>query len=586
MANAPENLVIATAGHVDHGKSTLVKALTSIDPDRLAEEKKRGLTIDIGFAHFQTPGGLQVGFVDLPGHHRFIRNMLAGVSSTPAALLVVAADEGVRQQTVEHLEILDLLKVEQGIVVFTKRGRAEPNLTQLQDTVAGTVAQDWPVVEVDSVQGTGLDELVKQIEELPARTRGGSRRAHLWIDRAFTIDGAGTVVTGTLRGSPLTKATTMVVAGTDQPVRLRRIQSYGVQVDRAAPGSRVACNLSGVDADAVGRGTLLTEPHGFMMRNVFGASLKAASSGLPKRASLVLHIGTEEVEAGVTVLGQPEIAPGHTGFAIVRTKRRIPVAALDRFILRDTGRWVTAAGGQVLALDVSDRRIDWLAELDRRAGSDPHGIAAFELERLVIADAGQIANLSAGAEPDVAIHEPGARMLLARLNTELVAAPKGLSPKQIGGLLGIDERTTASLIEVWVSQGHLRIADGMVRAATPDALSPDDRVRADNEIRRLAEQGVNVEPTTLESALVRELERMGECVTAAPGIVYPHAVWEAITDRVVALIKRNPEGVTVSDIREELGTSRKYAVPILEKLDRELITRRVGDKRTLGARSR
>src|SRR6266446_1404885 len=320
------SFVVGTAGHIDHGKSTLITALTGIDPDRLAEEKRRGMTIDLGFAHLRLPSGREIGIVDVPGHARFIRNMLAGAHGLDAVILVVAADEGVMPQTREHLDIIDLLDVRRGLVALTKTGLAQ--LT------------------------AALDALLEE-----SSLREDSGRPRLPIDRVFTMSGFGTVVTGTLVDGSLAVGDEMEVGPGGRRVRIRGLQRHNQKVEKVSPGNRVAANLSGVEKTELSRGDVLARPHSMQATRRIDATLRVvASAAQPVRhgAELLLHTGSVEVACRAIMLGADEIAPGGDGWVQLYLERPVAAMAGDRFVLRAPSPPMTIAGGTFL--DVAPRK--------------------------------------------------------------------------------------------------------------------------------------------------------------------------------------------------------------------------------------
>ncbi|MGH2379539.1 MAG: selenocysteine-specific translation elongation factor, partial [Candidatus Limnocylindria bacterium] len=355
---APAIRVVGTAGHVDHGKSTLIRVLTGIDPDRLREEQERGMTIDLGFAHLRLPRGTEIGIVDVPGHQDLIRNMLAGVGSIDAVLLVVAADEGVMPQTREHLAILELLGVATGVIALSKRDLVDDELAALvaedvRAAVRGTPLAGAPLVPVSATTGGGLAELVGRIEDVlgaspPRRDLG---RPRLPIDRAFTMTGFGTVVTGTLIDGALAVGDEVEVVPGGRHARIRGLQTHRRPVERAAPGSRVAANLVGIDKADLERGMTLVRPGSTGAAAILGLRLVVlpeASGPVLHDEQVKVHVGTAEVMARVSVLEGDEISPGSDGWAQLRLAEPVAAAGGDRLVVRRPSPPETLGGGAVV----------------------------------------------------------------------------------------------------------------------------------------------------------------------------------------------------------------------------------------------
>src|SRR5205823_1324692 len=358
------SFVVGTAGHIDHGKSTLITALTGIDPDRLAEEKRRGMTIDLGFAHMWLRSGREIGIVDVPGHARFMRNMLAGAHGLDAVLLVVAADEGVMPQTREHLEIVDLLEVRRGLIALTKIDLVDDDwlalvIQEVRTALRGTSLEDAGVVPVSALTGAGLPELAAALDGLleEAEPRRDSGRPRLPIDRVFTMSGFGTVVTGTLVDGTLHVGDELEVMPSGRRVRVRGLQRHNEKAESVGPGNRVAANLSGAEKHELARGDVLAPPGALRPARRVDARVRVlASAPRPVRhgASVLLHTGTAEVSCRVIVLEGDEIAPGAEGWAQLYLERPIAASAQDRFVLRLPSPATTLAGG--VFVDVAPRK--------------------------------------------------------------------------------------------------------------------------------------------------------------------------------------------------------------------------------------
>ncbi|MGH2654477.1 MAG: selenocysteine-specific translation elongation factor, partial [Actinomycetota bacterium] len=379
--------VVATAGHVDHGKSSLIVRLTGIDPDRWEEEKRRGLTIDLGFAWGTLPSGREIGFVDVPGHERFVRNMLAGVGPVRLVLFVVAADEGWKPQSEEHLAIVDVLGAEGGVVALTKGDLVTGDTlagreAEVRDRLAGTVLEGSPLVACSAVTGHGLDALRAALDDMVAAAPAPEDRGRprIAIDRSFTIRGAGTVVTGTLTGGTLAVGEEARVYPEGHPVRIRSLQTHRRAVDVARPVSRVAANLAGVPTDAASRGDVLARTGQWRPAAVVEARVRPVrglAHPLTARGAYKLYVGSAERDARMRLYGARELSPGDSGFARIRLSRPVVVETGDRFVLREAGRRETVAGGVILDADPPARPgPDPVARLAGREGAGREELAA------------------------------------------------------------------------------------------------------------------------------------------------------------------------------------------------------------------
>jgi selenocysteine-specific elongation factor len=566
--------VVATAGHVDHGKSTLVKALTGTDPDRLAEEKRRGLTIDLGFASTKLPSGRGAAFIDVPGHVRFLKNMLAGVGSVDACLFVVAATEGWKPQSEEHLRILSLLGIEHGLIALTKIGLADEELRELAameiaDRVAGTFLEDAPIVEVDALEGVGVDDLAVALDALldVTPTATDHKRPRLWIDRVFAARGSGTVVTGTLTGGLLRVDDELLVLPLGESVRIRALQSLHAERTKVGPGNRLAVNLSGVSHDRVGRGDVLVRDHQWHVTRRFDGRLRvldALDHSVTRRGAHVAYLGSGEYPVRVRVLGPAQIQPGAEGAVRVHLPVGLPLLPGDRFILRESGRGETLGGGEILDIDPMvvaskaspDRSVDRV--IHERGRVDVDDLFRLTGERRT-PDVGNWV-----VDPDELRRE---RDGLA----EAVAAagPLGLE------LAGLDEfaRAVLEIVEdVQVEGGHVRVADAV------DPLAGHPFVAALEAAPFTPPPPVGVDPAEL-----RELVRRGEVIDEG-GVYFAATAIDAAARGVARLLQDEPDGVTVAAVRDAWGTSRKFAIPLITHLDNNGITRRRGDLRIAGPR--
>ncbi len=566
--------VIATAGHVDHGKSTLVRALTGIDPDRLAEEKERGLTIDLGFAWVALPSGAEVSFVDVPGHVRFLRNMLAGVGGVDACVFVVAAPEGWKPQSEEHLRILELLGHHHGIIVLTKVGVVDDELRELalldiEEHVEGTFLEGAEIVEVDALSGHGLDELRAALDRLVERTPTAVDvdRPRLWVDRSFSATGSGTVVTGTLAGGSLDVDDALIVEPGGTEVRIRAIQSRKEVVDRVEPGSRAACNLVGVARTDIGRGDVLVRPGQWWTTATFDASLQVLDSldhPVSRRGAYHVYLGTAEHRGALRVLGVEALEPGDRGFVRIHLPVALPLTPGDRFLLRETGRDETVGGGEVL--DVDPVLPAARATPDR------------SIER-VVAERGEVEAETLSLLVGERVEPTIGRWVLAP-EAEAAARERVRAAVDEAGPLGLDlarldelDRAVLDLLDGIEIDGGLARPAGLV---DPLADHPYPPMLAAAPFSPPPPDGV-------DRGELRELIRRGDVVESDGQYYAPSAIAEA-TRRIRGLLAAQPDGVTVAEIRDELGTTRKHVLPLLAHLDGSGATRRREDRRIAGPR--
>ena len=566
--------VVATAGHVDHGKSTLVEALTGTDPDRFAEEKARGLTIDLGFATTTLPSGAALSLVDVPGHVRFIKNMLAGVGAVDACLFVVAATEGWKPQSEEHLRILELLGVRHGVVALTKVGPADDDLVDLahlevEERVAGTFLEGAPVVDTDAPTGVGLDNLRAALDDLLAATPTAADhgRPRLWIDRAFSARGAGTVVTGTLTGGRLHTDDELAVHPAGSPVRVRSLQNHHAERDELPPGSRCAVNLVGVAHDEVVRGHVLVRSDQWHHTTVVDASLRVLDRldhPVSRRGAHVVYLGSGEHPVRMRILGPDALDPGTEGAVRIHLPEPLPLLPGDRFVLRESGRAETVGGGEVLDVDPMERASR--ARPDRsvdRVVRERGWVPVDELERLT--GERREPDLDRWVVDPVVLH----RTLEDLRNALADAGPRGLD------LVGLGELARAAVVlldDAEVEAGRL------VPAGVADPLADHPFVAA-----LAASPFVPPSPDGVDRGELRELVRRGD-VVEVEGIFFASSAVDAAARLAARLLVDHPEGFTVSTFREEAGNTRKHAMPLLARLDATGMTRRRGDLRIAGPR--
>ncbi|MFF5055060.1 selenocysteine-specific translation elongation factor [Micromonospora sp. NPDC000663] len=575
--------VVATAGHVDHGKSTLVRSLTGMEPDRWAEERRRGMTIDLGFAWTTLPSGATMAFVDVPGHERFVPNMLAGVGPVPAALVVVAADEGWMPQSAEHLAALDALGVAYGLLAVTRADLADPGpaIAHARAEIAATSLGAVPAVAVSGLTGAGLPDLRAALDQLAAGLPAPAvdDPVRLWVDRSFTVRGSGTVVTGTLGGGRLRVGDELELAGADEPVRVRGLHTLGEARPEVTAVARVAVNLRGTPRDRLGRGDALLTPGRFHHTDLVDVRLTGdPAADLP--AALTLHVGSAAVPVRVRPLGPDTVR--------LRLARPLPLLVGDRALLRDPGRHHVTGGVRVL--DVAPpplaRRGAAAARAQALAGLDGRPDLAGELRRRRLVRAGALIRMGVPvhAAPVAGdwLADPEHWRRLGEQVTEEVARHAREHPLEPGMPVDALRQRLAlpdrALVEALV-RPPLRIHAGRVGAASADVL-PEPVARAVQRVRaeygdrpfrapeadRLVDLGLG--PREIGAAV-----RAGALLRLADNVVLlPDAL-----DGAVRVLAGLPQPFTLSAARQALDTTRRVAVPLLELLDRRGATRRLPD---------
>ncbi|HZF03684.1 MAG TPA: selenocysteine-specific translation elongation factor [Patescibacteria group bacterium] len=632
MSAARRHVVVGTAGHIDHGKTSLVKALTGTDTDRLPEEKARGITIDLGFAFLEEPDGLTIEVVDVPGHERFVKNMLAGVGGIDLAMLVIAADEGVMPQTREHLAICSLLHIRTGLVVLTKIDMVETDWVELvRDDVAtlvrGTFLEGAPVVPVSAKTGAGLDELRATLrrlaETVPAR--GTDQLPRLPIDRVFTIKGFGTVVTGTLAAGALGVDDRVEVFPRGLVAKIRGLQTHGHAVERSMAGQRTAVNLQGLERAAVDRGDVIGIAgtlSATALVDVVLEILHDAPRPLKSRDRVRLHAGTSEIMARALLLDGAELAPGKRGFARLRLEAPLVALAGDRFVIRSYSPIVTIGGGTLLDTDPPRlKRPARLAHLNVLEAGAPEavveehvrgaGIGGIRLPALVarvpfgpartrqLLDALAAAGRVTAVERDWSLHADA----VARLRGLVTAALEQFHRAQPlrGGMsreelrvraANADERVFAHVLGALAAEGAVHVDRDKVRLAAHELrLSAAQQTAVDRLEREFREAAAA--PPSAEEALGRAglagdeehelfqlLVESRKLVRVKESLFFHTAALDAIQDKLVAMLRERKE-IGPGDIKDLLGISRKYAIPLLEYFDARRVTTRVGERRVL-----
>ena len=628
------HVVVGTAGHIDHGKTSLVKALTGTDTDRLPEEKARGITIDLGFAFLEEPDGLTIEIVDVPGHERFVKNMLAGVGGIDLAMLVIAADEGVMPQTREHLAICSLLHVRTGLVVLTKTDMVESDwLDLVRDDVAGlvrgTFLEGAPIVAVSSKTGAGLDVLRKTLRMLAASVpeRGTEQLARLPIDRVFTIKGFGTVVTGTLAAGVLAVDDRVEVFPRGLVAKVRGLQTHSRPVERALAGQRTAVNLQGLERAAVERGDVIGHAGTLIAATLVDASLellKDAPRPLKTRDRVRFHAGTSEIMARVLLYETNELAPGGRAFA--RFRLEAPLVALpgDRFVVRSYSPIVTIGGGTLLDVDPGRTRLKVparVAHLRTLEHGTPEevaeehvrhaGVVGIRLGALAarlpfgpsrsrgLLDTIVSAGRAVAVDREWYVHADAVRrlrdMIVAALETFHRAQPlrPGMSREELRGRAGrADDRIFAYVLGALTAEGAAHVDRDKVRLGTHEIrLSAEQQAAVDRVEREFRDAAAS--PPSAAEALGRAGLRGDEdhdlfqllleshrLVRVKESLFFHADALEAIQDKLVTLLRERKE-IGPGDIKDLLGISRKYAIPLLEFFDSRRVTTRVGERRVL-----
>ena len=632
----PTHVVVGTAGHIDHGKTSLVKALTGTDTDRLPEEKARGITIDLGFAFLEEPGGLTIEIVDVPGHERFVRNMLAGVGGIDLAMLVIAADEGVMPQTREHLAICSLLRIKAGLIALTKADLVEPDWLQLvREDVAGAVRATFldgaPILAVSSKTGQGLDDLRAALRTLAASVppRGTDQLPRLPIDRVFTVRGFGTVVTGTLAAGTLAAEDRVEVYPKRAEAKIRGLQAHGHAVATARAGQRTAINLQGLERAAIARGDVVGLPGTLVPSMLVDGTLELlpdAPRPVKTRTRVRFHVGTSEIMARALLLDRPELAPGDTAFARFRLEAPLVARPGDRFVVRSYSPIVTIGGGTLLDVDpprFKRKGPALVAHLSLLQTGSPEvvleehirhvgaggvrlttlsGRVPFGPERLraLLGDL-QASGRVVSVDRDWFIHPESFARLRGLVLDELTAFHRasplkpGMSREELRGRAGAsDERVFAFLLSSLGAEGVVKTDRDKVRLASHEVrLSPEQQRIIDlleGEFSRaeatppsageaLGRAGLTGDE---EHELFQVLVQSGKLVRVKESLFFHAQALEAIQTKLVALLRERKE-IGPSDIKDLLGISRKYAIPLLEFFDQRRVTARVGERRILRA---
>ena len=630
-----KSVIVGTAGHIDHGKTALVKALTGIDADRLEEEKRRGITIDLGFAHLELPGPegkpVRFGFVDVPGHERFVRNMLAGVGGIDLVLLVIAADESIKPQTREHFDICRLLSVKRGITVLTKSDLVDAETLdvvrlEVEDFLKGSFLEGSPILPVSALKGTGIGELkqalVKAAAEVPARDANALPR--LPVDRVFTMKGFGTVVTGTLLSGTIAKESELEAFPRGRRARVRGVQVHGQPSERALAGERTALNLAGVTTDDLQRGMTLAPTDTFhaTYRADAWLSLLPSAKALKNRARVHLHAYTSEGIAELALYGKKQIGPGESDFAQLRLAEPLLLLPGDRFIIRQFSPVITIGGGVVLDAAPSPRKqksgdkIDFLTILQNAvpeeillARASRHMNSGISMPAL-IAETGwtamQARSVVANLQRAGKIVQAGNVLLSAevfRRNSDAVLAAVlkfhnqnplvgGINREALREQANLDVEVFAAVMGPLTRDKKLELAGELVRLPGHGVVMKDEEAESKKIIENaFAKAGLAV-PSLNEvlaglkvdkvraQKIVTLLLRDKVLVKLSDTLVFHHTALADLRKRMAAQ-KANSPTIDVAKFKDLTGVSRKYAIPLLEYLDRERVTKRVGDARVI-----
>ncbi len=630
-------VVVGTAGHIDHGKSALVRALTGTDPDRLQEEKRRGITIDIGFANLDlvSPSGepVRIGFVDVPGHERFVRNMLAGVGGIDLVVLVISAEESIKPQTREHFDIVRLLSVGRGMTVLTKsdlvdRETLEVVRLEVAEYLKGSFLDPAtsPIIAVSARTGEGLDELKRELGRLAAEVPAKDSNAvfRLPIDRVFSMKGFGTVITGTLIAGSVAADQEVEVHPSGERLRVRGVQVHGEQTMRAVAGQRTALNLAGVETGELARGMVLTGPGLFRPSQRLMARLDLLPSARPLRdgARVHFHAFTAETVAEVKLLEGKLIKPGESGYARLKLDDRVLVFPEDRFIIRQFSPVITIGGGLVLDVHEPARRMkagERLAFVQKVSKASPEEVLLSRVVRRgasglsageAVAETGwwqaRVNQLSGALKQAKKIVQADDLLLsaeeFARLRSDALAAVEqfhkanplvgGMNKEQLREQLGLRPEVFRAVVDALVRDKRLETAGEQVHGAGRGVVLRDDEAESKQKIEQaFARAGLQV-PALKEvlaslridqvraHKIVTLLLRERVLVKLSDDLVFHRTALELLRQQVVAQKPKTPK-LNVASFKDLFGITRKYAIPLLEYLDRERVTKRVGDERVI-----
>lgn len=621
-----KHIIVGTAGHIDHGKTTLIKALTGINTDRLGEEQKRGISIELGFSHFDLSENERIGIIDVPGHEKFLKNMLAGVAGMDLVMLIVAADEGVMPQTREHLDILELIGQKKGIVVITKIDNVEEEFLELveediRESIKGTFLEDAPYVLVDSISGKGIDKLIETIKTLSEEVEGKNEKApaRMYIDRIFTVKGFGSVVTGTLVEGTVHVDDEMMLYPDETKVKVRGIQVHSVKADTAYAGQRVAINVAGIDKEKIERGDSLAASNSMTPTMMIDCKIKVldtASKDVEHWDRIRLYHGARELLGRIVPLEGKTIPRGSEGYVQVRLEESIACKTGDKIILRNYSPMETIGGGTVLDANAkkhSHADDNLIETFQIKEQGEPKDIVESYLlqaedfveskeisEKLSLSDA-ILAEIKAQLQEEDKITVIGNQLIhnknmdsLADKAVEMIAAyhrqnslKKGISREEFKSKMKITLKTKE--FDAWLD--HLAknrpiIEDkALLRLDSFEIVYTLEQEKIKAEIlNRLKKEGLtpslakdyidnDEKQRVMDGLIEQEL-----VVRVSDELIYDKETIEKLTQEVRQILEEKKE-ITMNDIRDKYDLSRKFCIALLEYFDRIKVTRRVGDKR-------
>ncbi len=632
------NIIIGTAGHIDHGKTTLIKALTGAETDRLQEEKQRGISIELGFAGFTLANGDQVGIIDVPGHEKFIKNMLAGAGGVDFAILVVAADEGMMPQSDEHLAILDLLGVKHGLIALTKIDQVDEEWRELveldtRDKVEGTFLENAPIMPVSAISGEGINELKEKIAELLQKmpVQPNKMMPYLPVDRVFTLQGMGTIVTGTLIKGEIQKEQQLMIYPQKLPVRVRSLQVHNDQVEKVESGQRVGINLTGVDKAQLQRGDVLAEPGRLIATKYFDASLQLLvnSPMIVKHDDRIrLHLGAREVIGRIYLLDKEELGPGERGLVQFRLENEVVARTGEKFILRRYSPMQTIGGGKILVADPPYHKMgeqETIKELEQLAAADQPKLIELiikncrrklvdldylkkrtslhakyineiinQLEnKKIIINLGNQQHPAWLAQETINILWNSVKELLVNFQQMNPLRP-GISKEQLRSELDfeIDSKAFNQLLLIWSNEGKIKQRKALISLADFQINLSEDQKKLKEEIINLYNNNYFKPPETNNlkdefeqidtvEELISLLEREGELIRLTETIYFSRTAISKASKLLIEYLTENGE-ISLAEFRDLLDSTRKYVLPLLEYFDQQNLTVRRGDLRLLG----